>query len=196
MSNVTNITFAGVGGQGILLASDMTANVLISAGYDVKQSEIHGMSQRGGSVVSDLRFGSKVHSPLITEGETDILVAFERLEGLRCIPLLCQGGTAVVNDEIILPVGCSSMDYPVDALERIGAAAGETVIVDATETAARAGNIRAANMVLMGVLSCLLQVDEDLWLRAIRDKFKGKVAEINEKAFGLGRERRAAAVTR
>ncbi|MDD2486165.1 MAG: indolepyruvate oxidoreductase subunit beta [bacterium] len=196
MSKVINITFAGVGGQGILLASDMTANALISAGYDVKQSEIHGMSQRGGSVVSDLRFGRKVYSPLIPKGETNILIAFERLEGLRSIPLLRQGGIAVVNDESILPVGCSATDYPADALERIAAEADEAIIVNATEMATRAGNVRAANMVLMGILSCLLPVKEDIWLSAIRERFNGKISEINEKAFNLGREHQVMAATR
>src|SRR5512134_3946118 len=159
---ITNILLVGVGGQGILLASEILAETFMLAGFDVKKSEIHGMSQRGGSVVSHVRFGREVCSPTVPEGEGDILFGFELLEAYRCLSLLRPGAKVVVNDYRIPPpsVLLGQTTYPDDLAERIRARFTDTLLVDGLHLAQQAGDARAANTVLLGAVSTRLQVDE------------------------------------
>ena len=149
-----NIMIVGVGGQGTLLASRILGNAVIQKGYDVKVSEVHGMSQRGGSVVTYVKFGDVVHSPIIDKGEADIILAFERLEAYRALPWLKKGGVMIVNDQQInpMPVITGAAKYPENILDKIGAEADVTAL-DALSLALEAGNAKAANVVLIGVLA-------------------------------------------
>ncbi len=188
-----NVSLVGVGGQGILLTANLLGRVAALAGLDVKKSEIHGMAQRGGSVASSVRFGERVFSPIIPAGESDLLVAFDRLEALRCAPQLKKGGKAVVNDVYLTPVTVSSGQQPElsDLAGSLGAALPGAVFVDAPAIAARVGNDRTANMVLAGAVSALTPFPVDLWLGAMAETFTGpkaRLLEVNERAFALGRE--------
>ena len=188
-----NVSLAGVGGQGILLTANLLGRVAALAGLDVKKSEIHGMAQRRGSVASSVRFGKKVFSPIIPNGESDLLVAFDRLEALRCAPQLKKGGRAVVNDVYLTPVTVSSGQQPElqDLSGSLKEALPDAVLVDAPGIAAKVGNERTANMVLAGAVSALTPFAEELWLKAMAETFTGpkaKLLEINERAFALGRE--------
>ena len=188
-----NVSLVGVGGQGILLTANLLGRVAALAGLDVKKSEIHGMAQRGGSVASSVRFGKKVFSPIIPNGESDLLVAFDRLEALRCAPQLKKGGRAVVNDVYLTPVTVSSGQQPElqDLSGSLKAALPDAVFVDAPGIAAKVGNERTAHMVLAGAVSALTPFAEELWLKAMAETFTGpkaKLLEINERAFALGRE--------
>jgi indolepyruvate ferredoxin oxidoreductase beta subunit len=188
--SITNILLVGVGGQGTLLASEILSEALKQAGLDVKKSEIHGMSQRGGSVVSHVRFGSEVHSPIIPEGEADILLGFELLESYRYLPLLKKGGRAVVNDLKINPsvVSTGGESYPEGLVDSIRQIIPDCVVLDGLKLAIAAGNPKAANTVLVGALSKQLDIDEKYWLAAIEKMIPAKALEINIKAFYLGRE--------
>lgn len=190
MSNtVTNILLVGVGGQGILLASEILSEAFMLAGFDVKKSEIHGMSQRGGSVVSHVRFGERVFSPVVPEGEGDILFGFELLETARYLSLLRPGATVVVNDFKIPPpsVLLGQAVYPDGLAEGISAAFPDTLVVDGPRLALEAGDLRAANTVLLGAVSKRLAIPEDIWRQALEKMVPKKVLEINLKAFNLGR---------
>ena len=188
-----NVSLVGVGGQGIILTADMLAKAASLAGYEVKKSEIHGMSQRGGSVTSQVRFGSSVASPVIQYGKTDILVAFDRLEALRTAGELAENGTAVVANVDLVPVTVSSgLQKPLTDLEdRLSKALPSAIIVDAMKIAREgAGNERTMNMVLAGALSKLLPLEEKFWLEAMHSLLSGAKAKLipaNEKAFELGR---------
>lgn len=190
MSTVTNILMVGVGGQGTLLASEILSEVLKEAGFDVKKSEIHGMSQRGGSVVSHVRFGKEVHSPIIPEGEADILLGFELLESYRYLPLLKKGCKLVVNHLKINPsiVSTGGEPYPAGLEEKIRQRFPDCILLDGEKLAESAGNAKAANTVLIGALSKQLHIDEKYWLAAIEKMVPAKALEINRKAFYLGRE--------
>ncbi len=191
MSNViTNILLAGVGGQGILLASEILSEVFMLAGFDVKKSEIHGMSQRGGSVVSHVRFGKQVFSPVVPEGEGDILFGFELLETYRYLPLLKQGATVVANDYKIAPpsVLLGQAAYPKALPEKIKAKYPDFLLVDGQGLALRAGDVRAANTVMLGAVSKRLQIADQVWQQALEKMVPKKALEINLKAFALGRE--------
>ncbi len=191
MSNtITNILLAGVGGQGILLASEILSEAFMLAGYDVKKSEIHGMSQRGGSVVSHVRFGSEVFSPVVPEGEGDILFGFELLETYRYLPLLKSGATVVVNDYKILPpsVLLGQAAYPQALPEKIKSKFPDSLLVDGQGLALQAGDVRAANTVLLGAVSRRLQIEEAVWQQALEKMVPEKALEINLKAFAFGRE--------
>jgi indolepyruvate ferredoxin oxidoreductase beta subunit len=185
----TNILVAGVGGQGVILASDIMSEVFMEAGYDVKKSEVHGMAMRGGIVTSHFRFGKKVYSPLIKEGEVDILFSFEQLEGLRWINHLRPNGKIVMNDHKINPpaVNLGEMEYPKAIPERIKSKFKEFYLVQGTEIASQLGDIRAANVVLLGAISKFFEVNEDLWLKTILNYLPPKVHELNRKAFSAGR---------
>ena len=190
MSKVTNITLAGVGGQGIILTSEILARAAAIAGYDVKKSEIHGMSQRGGSVSSQVRFGEKVASPIIADGETDILVAFERTEAARTFPVLKKGGRALINKLDIVPLTVSSGMQPgiadIDALlETLYGATAQHI--DSMSIAATIGNLRTANIAIAGALSTLLPFPEQAWEEALRIKIKPALVDINLQAFKAGR---------
>ena len=192
MSSITNITIVGVGGQGIILASDIIAEAALWAGHDVKKNEVHGMAQRGGSVVSEIRFGPRVHSPLIPEGEVDVLLALELLEGLRHAHRLRAEGI-IIADELRLnpavrPPGAPA--YPDDVTKRLRASAARVVLVPAAELAGRAGNARAANTVLIGVLSRYLELPLEAWKGSLQACLRPSLVEVNLKAFELGRRRR------
>jgi indolepyruvate ferredoxin oxidoreductase beta subunit len=180
---------AGVGGQGTILAANLLASALVAHGYDVKTSEVHGMAQRGGSVISMVRYGSAVASPLVPFGEADALVATELLETLRNLEFLAPGGKVIASRTRVdpLPVLQGAVEYPADAEERIVAIAPASIIVDAPAIAAEAGDARAANTVLLGILSPILPVEEEEWLAAIESLMKGKAVEANKKAFLAGR---------
>ena len=183
-----NISLVGVGGQGIILTSDVLARAAMISGYDVKKSEIHGMSQRGGSVISQVRFGEKVHSPIVADGTSDVLVAFERVEALRWARLAKPDGRVLVNRADIVPVTVSSgmQPAPQRVEERLAELPG-LVLVDAAPLAAEAGNPRTANLVIAGALSRLLPLEEAAWTEAIRIRLPEKLHGPNLKAFALGR---------
>ena len=188
LDRLFNVSLVGVGGQGILLTSDVLALAAMHAGLDVKKSEIHGMSQRGGSVISQVRFGARVHSPIIPDGQSDVLVSFERTEALRFAHLAKPGAKILVNDMDRVPVTVSSgLQAPVqDADKRLAAYPGLTLI-DANPLAIKAGNLRAANVVLMGALAALVPFDEEHWQAALRERIPAKLLEVNLRAFALGR---------
>jgi indolepyruvate ferredoxin oxidoreductase beta subunit len=189
-----NVSLVGVGGQGILLTADLLARTAAIAALDVKKSEIHGMAQRGGSVISQVRFGSEVASPIIQEGTSDILVAFDRLEALRWAHLLAKDGRALVNDLYLVPVTVSSGQQPaVENMEgKIAKAFPRAVMIDASAIAENeVGNARTMNMVIAGALSALTPFREREWLRALGEILSGpkaKLLEVNRKAFALGRK--------
>jgi indolepyruvate ferredoxin oxidoreductase beta subunit len=187
----TNFALVGVGGQGVLLASGIVAEAGVEAGYDVKKSEVHGMAQRGGSVISQVRWGDKVYAPLGGNGEVDFLVSFELLEALRWLHLLRKGGIAIVNEQRLPPLAVSSggMAYPsVEEIKRaLARAAGEYHIVAALAKAEELGTERATNVVLVGALSRFLDVPAEDWLKVIEQRVPEKYLELNCQAFEAGR---------
>lgn len=183
-----NIMIVGVGGQGSLLASKLLGRILTEENYDVKVSEVHGMSQRGGSVVTYVRYGEKVYSPIIELGEADCIVSFEKLEAARYAAHLKQGGRIIVNTQQIdpMPVITGKMDYPADVLDTLAAAGMEIDAVDALSMAEEAGTAKAVNIVLMGRLAHVLGVDQEKWLSAIESMVAPRFVEVNKKAFLAG----------
>jgi len=194
MSEKGNILFCGVGGQGILLASEVTAYSLLAAGMDVRKSEVHGMAQRGGSVTAHLRYGSKVYSPLISPGEADIVVAFEVLEAARYLPYMHAKSTAIVNTHKIYPpaVATGKMTYPENVLDEIKSRDINVKTLDAFEIARSVGEIRAVNIVMVGVLSTHLPVEEQVFLEVLYERIPQKFRDVNIKAFQAGRKVTAA----
>ena len=186
---ITNILLVGVGGQGILLASEILAETFMLAGFDVKKSEIHGMSQRGGSVISHVRYGREVFSPTIPEGEVDILFGFELLETYRALPLLHPGGAVIANDFRIAPPSVlpGQAGYPDDLAARMRERFPAFLLVDGLHLAQQAGDARAANTVLLGAVSKRLPIAEELWQRALTNMVPKKALEVNRSAFALGR---------
>ena len=182
-----NIMIVGVGGQGTLLASRILGNAVIRKGYDVKVSEVHGMSQRGGSVVTYVKFGDAVHSPIIDKGEADIILAFERLEAYRALPWLKVGGKMIVNNQMInpMPVITGAAEYPADILQKLGAVVDLTA-VDALSLAREAGNAKAVNVVLIGVMAKNTEIPYEEWVETIKTTVPPKFLEVNLKAFDLG----------
>ena len=189
-NHTTNILVAGVGGQGVILASDIMSEVFMEAGFDVKKSEVHGMAMRGGIVTSHFRFGKKVYSPLIKQGEVDLLFAFEQLEGLRWINHLRANGKIIMNDHKVNPpiVNLGEMEYPKDIPEKIRSKFNGFYLVKGTEIALQMGDARAANVVLLGAISKFFEVGADLWLNTILKYLPAKVHELNRKAFAAGRD--------
>jgi indolepyruvate ferredoxin oxidoreductase beta subunit len=191
MSNsITNILLVGVGGQGILLASEILSEAAMLAGFDVKKSEIHGMSQRGGSVVSHVRYGTEVFSPIVPEGEGDILFGFELMETFRSLPLLKPHGTVVANDLKISPpsVLMGQESYPSGLSEKIKREFDDFLLLDGQKLASDAGNVKTANTVLLGAVSKRLNISEEFWMNALEKMVPAKALEVNKKAFRLGRE--------
>lgn len=184
----TSIMIVGVGGQGTLLASKLLGNVLLRQGFDVKLSEVHGMSQRGGSVVTYVRFGEKVYSPVVDLGEADYILSFELLESARWISHLKKGGQLVTNTHQTppMPVITGAAEYPRDIVEKLRARAN-VIALDALPLAEQAGSARAVNVVLIGVLSKLMPFDESVWREAIAETVPEKYLEVNLRAFELGR---------
>jgi len=185
-----NIMIVGVGGQGSLLASKLLGHILCEEGYDVKVSEVHGMSQRGGSVVTYVRYGERVDSPIIDRGEADFIVSFEKLEAARWSACLREGGRIVVNNRETdpMPVITGAATYPHDVLESLKAKGLNIDEMDALSLAAEAGTAKAVNLVLLGRLSRYFpEISEEKWMAAIEDCIKPKFVEVNKKAFALGR---------
>lgn len=187
MANTKNIMIVGVGGQGTLLASRILGHAVISMGYDVKVSEVHGMSQRGGSVVTYVKFGEKVYSPIIDKGEADIVLAFELLEAYRALPYLKQGGQMIVNDQQMnpMPVITGAADYPENIAQKLNEKVSITV-VDALKLATEAGSIKAVNVVLIGLMAKNTDIPYDIWKKAVAENVPPKFLEINLRAFDLG----------
>ena len=188
MTAQKNIMIVGVGGQGTLLASRILGNVIIGQGFDVKVSEVHGMSQRGGSVVTYVKYGESVSAPIIDNGEADVILAFERLEAMRALPFLKEGGTIIVNDRAIdpMPVITGAAEYPDGIIDDLKKAAN-VISVDVLEKAAQAGSIKAVNVVLLGILSNSFDFPEEKWIEALEASVPEKFLELNKKAFALGR---------
>ncbi len=188
MKNI-NVMIVGVGGQGSLLASKLLGHVLIKQGCDVKVSEVHGMSQRGGSVVTYVRCGDKVYSPVISEGEADFIVSFEKLEAARHAPMLRAEGTIIVNTQQIdpMPVITGAAVYPENVLSELEAKGVKVDALDALSLAKEAGSVKAVNLVLMGRLSRYFSFDTEVWLSAIEEVVAPKFVEMNKKAFLLGK---------
>ncbi|MBI4619611.1 MAG: indolepyruvate oxidoreductase subunit beta [Desulfobacterales bacterium] len=186
----TNILAVGVGGQGIILASEILTYALMNAGYDAKKSEVHGMSQRGGSVNTHIRFGKKVYSPVIKEREVDILFAFEQLEALRYFGFLKPGAMVILNNHTVNPpsVSLGIDEYPGDVPQTIKKRFPNFHLVNGLDLALKIGNSRTANIVLLGVLSKYIKVEENSWIDAISKVFPEKLININIEAFRLGRE--------
>lgn len=190
MDKQGNILICGVGGQGILLASELTSTALLHGGFDVRQSEVHGMAQRGGSVVAHLRYGDRVYSPLIEPGTADILVAFEMLEAVRYLPYLHKKSTVLVNTQKIFPpsVATGLETYPENILDSLAKKKLSVFPLDAFSIARDLGETRAVNMVLVGALSMFLPVAEKVFLRVMEARIPEKILEINRNAFLKGRE--------
>lgn len=190
MGSIGNILFSGVGGQGILLASEITAYALLSAGYDAKKSEVHGMAQRGGSVTAQLRYGEKVYSPLIEPGKADILISFEMMEAARYLPYLHKESKVIVNTQQIKPpsVAMGQVAYPLDVLDSITSKGIQVVTVDAFDIARDVGEVKAANVVMVGAMSNFLPMDAEVYEEIINTRIPERFREVNLKAFRVGRQ--------
>ena len=188
MKNGKSVMIVGVGGQGTLLASRLLGAAMAAEGYDVKVSEVHGMSQRGGSVVTYVRYGEKVYSPIIEEGEADIVLAFEQLEAARYLPYLKKGGAVVVNTQKMdpMPVVTGSTTYPEGLLEDMEKKGVRVLALDALSLAEEAGSAKAVNVVLIGAMAKSLGGEQEVWLKAIEETVPAKFLEMNRKAFALG----------
>ena len=184
-----NIMIVGVGGQGTLLASKLLGKLLLGKGYDVKVSEVHGMSQRGGSVVTYVRYGDKVYSPVIDKAGADVIISFEMLEAARWVEYLKKGGTMITNTQQVnpMPVIIGACEYPENLVEKIKALDVKLDAFDALTLAEEAGSSKAVNIVLMGRLSKFFDFTEEEWLTAIEQSVPAKFLELNKKAFALGR---------
>ncbi|NLI11445.1 indolepyruvate oxidoreductase subunit beta [Pelotomaculum propionicicum] len=188
MLKPVDILMVGVGGQGTILASRILAVAAQEAGYDIKVSEIHGMAQRGGSVVTQVRLGEKVYAPLIPAGGADVLLAFEKLEGLRLLASLKPGGTIIINEQEIppVPVLTGAAEYPQNILEYIRSKAPGMMSVDAHSIAKECGNAKAANVVLLGVIARSLPIGREIWEKALSRRVPSKLLEVNKAAFAAG----------
>lgn len=196
-SQVLSFSLVGVGGQGTILASNVLAELGLSLGYDVKKAEVHGMSQRGGSVTSYVRWGEKVFSPIVPEGEADILVAFEKMEAARFYYHLRPGGLALVNDYSIIPITVSAQleasigpIYPSNETIRatLASVTSDTHWVEGVKIAETLGNAKTANVVVLGALSALMEIEPSLWLKVIEARVPSKYIELNHMAFEAGRK--------
>ncbi|MCL2633143.1 MAG: indolepyruvate oxidoreductase subunit beta [Oscillospiraceae bacterium] len=186
--NTVSIMFVGVGGQGTLLASRIVGNVLLNKGFDAKVSEVHGMSQRGGSVTTYVKYGDKVYSPIVDKGEADYIVAFELMEAARWVEYLKKGGKMLINTQQLspMPVITGAAEYNSDVIDKIKALGIDVISLNALELAEQAGNDKSVNVVMMGVLSNELGFDKSLWTDALRECSPKAALESNEKAFELG----------
>ena len=189
MKKTYHVMIVGVGGQGSLLASRLLGNVFMQLGYEVKVSEVHGMSQRGGSVVTYVKAGEAVFSPTVEPGEADLILSFEQLEGARWISYLKKDGTMIVNTQKIdpMPVITGATTYPENLIEKCKALGANVIDVDALSLAEEAGSAKATNVVLMGVLAGQMDIDEAVWQKALTECVPPKFLEMNQKAFALGK---------
>ena len=185
-----NIMIVGVGGQGSLLASKLLGHLLLSQGYDVKVSEVHGMWQRGGSVVTYVRYGDKVYSPVIDQGEADFIVSFELLEAARWLPYLKKDGVIVTNTQQIdpMPVITGAAVYPEDLVAKLKASGAKVDALDCLKIAEEAGSAKAVNIVLLGRLSHYFDLPQEAWMASLEANVPPKFLEMNKKAFRLGKE--------
>ena len=183
-----NILIVGVGGQGTLLASKLMGKCFMQEGYDVKVSEVHGMSQRGGSVVTYVRYGEKVYSPVIEKGEADIIISFEQLESARWLPYLKKGGVLISSTQKIdpMPVIMGKAQYPEEILSKLSEKDIKLVSLDALSLALEAGTAKCANIVLLGAAVHFLGIDKEMWIDIIRSTVPPKTIDVNLKAFELG----------
>ena len=188
MSNVKSVMIVGVGGQGTLLASRVLGSAMLSQGVDVKVSEVHGMSQRGGSVVTYVRYGDKVYSPIIAQGEADVLLAFEALEAARYLPWLKPDGTVIVNTQQMdpMPVVTGVAEYPKDILGKVQEQGVKMVALDALGMAEQAGSAKAVNVVLIGAMAKKLDLPKEVWIDTIQETVPPKFIDMNLKAFEMG----------
>ncbi|SYZ71849.1 Indolepyruvate oxidoreductase subunit IorB [Candidatus Zixiibacteriota bacterium] len=189
-NKTTNILIVGVGGQGVLLASEILSETAMKAGYDVKKSEVHGMSQRGGVVSSHIKFGKKVHSPIVPYGQSDILISFEIAEALRAIDWLKKEGLLVTSTTRLVPPIATGgkFHYPDNPAADLKKKVHHLVVVDADEIARQLGDVRLVNTILLGGISHSLEFAPSLWEDVIRNRVKAKFVEMNLKAFARGRE--------
>ena len=188
MSKITNIILTGVGGQGILMASEIISAAAVEAGYDVKKSEVHGMAQRGGSVNSHVRFGDKIYSPLVMKGDCDLLLAFEKLEALRMADFVKADGSIIANDQRINPstVISGAATYPENIEAILKKRFKSVTFINAREIAEQAGNPRTANTAMLGAASRLLDIPADIWRKAIIQRVPERAIEANLKSFQIG----------
>jgi len=189
-NNVKSMLLAGVGGQGVLRASDIICQALLEAGFDTKKSEVHGMAQRGGCVTSHVRYGQKVYSPLARKGDVQILLSFEKVETLRYLDFLNPNGIIIMNEEEVYPpaVNLGIMEYPKDILQQLKGSFKDVIVVNAPVLALKAGNLKAVNTVMLGVVSRFLDVSESIWENVLSKSFTEKLIKINVEAFRLGKE--------
>jgi indolepyruvate ferredoxin oxidoreductase, beta subunit len=188
MNKCTSILLVGVGGQGTILAAKVLSQVALEQGLEVKMSEVHGMSQRGGSVVTFVKFGEQVFSPIVEPGEADFIVAFEKLEALRWAHYLKPTGVLITNDQEIspMPVIIGAVSYPEGIIEQLQARGQQVIGIKALELAKNCGNSKATNLVLMGVLAKQTEIDQEIWLKAVDRKVPAKFLDLNRKAFLAG----------
>jgi indolepyruvate ferredoxin oxidoreductase, beta subunit len=188
MNKCTSILLVGVGGQGTILAAKVLSQVALEQGLEVKMSEVHGMSQRGGSVVTFVKFGEQVFSPIVEPGEADFIVAFEKLEALRWAHYLKPTGVLITNDQEIspMPVITGAVSYPEGIIEQLQARGQHVIGIKALELAKNCGNSKATNLVLMGVLAKQTEIDQEIWLKAVDRKVPAKFLDLNRKAFLAG----------
>ena len=188
MKDVTSIMIVGVGGQGTLLASRILGKVCLDMGVEVKVSEVHGMSQRGGSVVTYVKYGEKVYSPIIDKGEADYILAFEQLEAYRALPYVKKGGTMIVNTQKMdpMPVITGATTYPENIIDKLEKKDLKLIKVDGLKLANDAGNIKVVNVILIGILAKSMDINYDEWINAIKNIVPSKLLEVNLKAFDLG----------
>ncbi len=184
-----NIMIVGVGGQGTLLTSRILGGIMQNAGYDVKLSEVHGMAQRGGSVVTYVRYGEKVAEPIVEEGQADVLIAFERLEALRYAHFLKKDGVIIVNDQRIdpMPVVTGTAEYPEDILEEL-AKTHRVYSIDAMGAAKKLGNPRVFNVIVLGMAARHMDFPKEDWISVVREKVPEKLRDLNVEAFLTGYE--------
>ena len=190
METTKNILIVGVGGQGVLLASEVLTAAAVEAGFDAKKSEVHGMAQRGGVVSSHVRLGEKVHSPLIKEGDADVILAFEQAEAMRWVHFLKDGGTIIVNDYKLVPpiASMKGFEYPEDPIGVVKKRVKNVKIVDAVKIAENLGNPRLVNTILLGVLSTSLDISEKIWEKVLRERVPKGTEDLNVKALKEGRK--------
>ena len=183
-----SIMIVGVGGQGTLLASRILGSALLDCGYDVKVSEVHGMSQRGGSVVTYVRWGEKVASPIIEKGEADIILAFEQLEAARWIEYLKPDGKIIVNTQQIdpMPVVMGAAEYPEGVIEALKASGADVQAIDALPLAVEAGTAKAVNVILIGAMAKSMELDKEIWIKALKESVPPQFLELNLTAFDSG----------
>jgi len=187
--SVTNVLIAGVGGQGVILSSELLALAAMADGRDVKQGEFHGVAQRGGAVFSHVRFGDRVHSPLAPRGQVDFLLALERLEGLRYAHFVKPGGTILVNDHQVEPVRMGDdRPYPMGGNDFLRKKGYSVVLVTATEQAIGLGNYRVANVILLGALAARLDIPQRVWDETLESRIPARLLELNRRAFAAGQE--------